>query len=108
MTAMTLRRRSAWWGDVSDVGEFMPCLLVKRVHWTSKMIFKQYENVSCDIEFSKEEIKILNEKGKIPLSDEALRHFGNKLVQMVSDWNLKFNEELKNKMTFNDTKIKGK
>jgi hypothetical protein len=72
------------------------------------MIFKQYENGSCDIEFSKEEIKILNEKGKIHLSDEALRHFGNKLVQMVSDWNLKFNEELKNKMTFNDTEIKGK
>jgi hypothetical protein len=72
------------------------------------MIFKQYENGSCDIEFSKEEIKILNEKGKIHLSDEALRHFGNKLVQMVSDWNLKFNEELKNKMTFNNTEIKGK
>ena len=72
------------------------------------MKFKQYENGSCDIEFSKEEIKILNKKGKINLSDEALRHFGNKLVQMVSDWNLKFNEELKNKMTFNDTEIKGK
>lgn len=72
------------------------------------MIFKQYENGSCDIEFSKEEIKILNKKGKLHLSDEALRHFGNKLVQMVSDWNLKFNKELQNKMTFNNTKIKGK
>jgi len=72
------------------------------------MIFKQYENGSCDIEFSKEEIKILNKKRKIHLSDEALRHFGNKLVQMVSDWNLKFNEELKNKITYNNTKIEGK
>ena len=72
------------------------------------MKFKQYENGSCDIEFSKEEIKILNKKGKIHLSDEALRHFGNKLVQMVSDWNLKFNNEIKNKNTFNNTKIEGK
>jgi len=72
------------------------------------MMFKQYENGSCDIEFSKEEIKILNEKGKIHLSDEALRHFGNKLVQMVSEWNFKFNENIVNKITFKDTKIESK
>jgi len=72
------------------------------------MKFKQYENGSCDIEFSVKERWIILKKGKIHLSDEALRHFGNKLVQMVADWNLKFNEELKNKLTFNDTKIEGK
>jgi hypothetical protein len=72
------------------------------------MKFKQYENGSCDIEFSVKERWIILKKGKIHLSDEALRHFGNKLVQMVSEWNLKFNKELQNKMTFNDTKIKGK
>jgi hypothetical protein len=72
------------------------------------MIFKQYENGSCDIEFSKEEIKILSEKGKLHLSDEALRHFGNHLVGIVSNWNFKFREELQNKFTYNNSKIEGK
>jgi hypothetical protein len=72
------------------------------------MKFKQHENGSCDIEFSLKERWIILKKGKIHLSDEALRHFGNKLVQMVSEWNLKFNKELQNKMTFDDTKIEGK
>jgi hypothetical protein len=72
------------------------------------MKFKQYENGSCDIEFSVKERWIVLKKGKIHLSDEALRHFGNKLVQMVADWNLKFNEQLKNKVTYNNTKIEGK
>ena len=72
------------------------------------MKFKQYENGSCDIEFSLKERWIILKKGKIHLSDEALRHFGNKLVQMVSEWNLKFNEEVKNKITYDNTKIEGK
>ena len=72
------------------------------------MIFKQYENGSCDIEFSLKERWTILKKGKLHLSDEALRHFGNKLVQMVADWNLKFNEEIKNKQTFNNSKITGK
>ena len=72
------------------------------------MKFKQYENGSCDIEFSVKESWIILKKGKIHLSDEALRHFGNKLVQMVSEWNLKFREDIANKNTFEDTKIEGK
>jgi hypothetical protein len=72
------------------------------------MKFKQHENGSCDIEFSVKERWIILKKGKIHLSDEALRHFGNKLVQMVSEWNLKFNEEVKNKITYDNTKIEGK
>jgi hypothetical protein len=72
------------------------------------MKFKQYENGSCDIEFSVKERWIILKKGKIHLSDEALRHFGNKLVQMVSEWNLKFREDIANKNTFEDTKIEGK
>jgi hypothetical protein len=71
------------------------------------MKFKQYENGSCDIEFSLKERWIILKKGKIHLSDEALRHFGNKLVQMVSEWNLKFNKEIQNKVTYNHTEIKG-
>ena len=72
------------------------------------MKFKHYENGSCDIEFSVKERWIILKKGKIHLSDEALRHFGNKLVQMVSDWNLKFNDEIKSKNTYDNTKIEGK
>ena len=40
------------------------------------MKFKQYENGSCDIEFSVKERWLILKKGKIHLSDEALRHFG--------------------------------
>jgi hypothetical protein len=71
------------------------------------MKFKQYENGSCDIEFSWKERFILFKKGKLHLSDEYLRHFGNNLVKIVSDWNIKFNEELKNKQTYVETKIEG-
>jgi hypothetical protein len=72
------------------------------------MIFKQYENGSCDIEFSWKERLILLKKGKLHLSDEAFRHFGNNLIKMVSDWNIKFNKELQSKLTYKDTKIEGK
>jgi hypothetical protein len=72
------------------------------------MKFKQYENGSCDIEFSKEEIEVLIKKGKIHLSDESLKHFGNNLMKMVSDWNIKFNEKTASLHTFTDTEIKTK
>jgi hypothetical protein len=72
------------------------------------MKFKQYENGSCDIEFSLKERWIILKKGKIHLSDENLKHFGNNLVKIVMDWQLKFNEEVANKITFKDTEIKGK
>jgi hypothetical protein len=72
------------------------------------MKFKQYENGSCDIEFSLKERLILFRKGKLHLSDENLRHFGNNLVKMVADWQLKFNEDIVNRQTFTDTKIEGK
>jgi hypothetical protein len=72
------------------------------------MIFKQYNNGSCDIKFSWKERFALFTKGKLHLSDENLRHFGNNLVKIVSEWNLKFNEEIKNKETYEDTKIEGK
>jgi hypothetical protein len=72
------------------------------------MKFKQYKNGSCDIEFSLKERWIILKKGKIHLSDENLRHFGNNLIKMVMDWQLNFNEEVQNKTTFKDTKIEGK
>ncbi len=72
------------------------------------MKFKQYENGSCDIEFSIKERWIILKKGKIHLSDEMLRHFGNNLVKIVMDWQLKFKENIANKQTSTDTKIEGK
>ena len=72
------------------------------------MRFKQYENGSCDIEFSVKERWLILKKGKIHLSDEALRHFGNHLVRMVSDWNLKFNKTTQEKITYDNTKIESK
>ena len=72
------------------------------------MKFKQFENGSCDIEFSFKERWIIIKKGKIHLSDEMLIHFGNHLVKMVMDWQLKFKEDVANKTTFTDTKIEGK
>ena len=72
------------------------------------MKFKQYENGSCDIEFSWKERMLLFRKGKLHLSDENLKHFGNNLVKMVADWHFKFNEKTKEKLTFKETKIEGK
>jgi hypothetical protein len=72
------------------------------------MKFKQYENGSCDIEFSWKERIILLKRGKLHLSDENLRHFGNNLVKIVADWQLKFNNETANKQTFTNTKIESK
>lgn len=72
------------------------------------MKFKQFEDGSCDIEFSLKERWIIFKKGKIHLSDENLRHFGNHLIKIVMDWQLKFNEEVANKQTYKDSKIEGK
>jgi hypothetical protein len=71
------------------------------------MKFKQYKNGSCDIEFSWKERFIILKKGKIHLSDEYLRHFGNNLMKIVADWNTKFNERVKKMMTSESTNIKG-
>jgi hypothetical protein len=72
------------------------------------MKFKQYENGSCDIEFSPKERWLILKKGKIHLSDEMLKHFGNHLVKIVMDWQLKFREDIANKQSFIDSKIEGK
>jgi hypothetical protein len=72
------------------------------------MKFKQYQNGSCDIEFSWKERFILFKNGKLHLSDEHLRHFGNNLVKIVSEWNRNFNDELQKKETTINSKIEGK
>ena len=69
------------------------------------MIFKQYENGSCDILFSDEEIKIIQEKQFLHLSDESLKHFGNHLVHIVMDWNIKFKEDIKKIQSNTNTEV---
>ena len=63
------------------------------------MIFNQYKDGSCDIVFSKEESEIIYKNNKVHLSAESLRHFGNNLVKIVSDWNVNFNDEVRNLQT---------
>jgi hypothetical protein len=72
------------------------------------MIFKQFKDGSCDIEFSWKERWILFRKGKLHLSDESLRHFGNNLMHILYDWQLKFKEETAKKVTYPNSKIEGK
>lgn len=69
------------------------------------MIFKQYENGSCDIVFSKEEIEAINKKECIHLSDEALKHFGNHLMSIIVQWQMKFEDKLKNSLTHKNTEV---
>lgn len=71
------------------------------------MKFKQYENGSCDIKFSWKERWIILIKGKIHFSDVSLKHFGNYLVKIVADWNIKFNDKIKNLKTFPNQEING-
>jgi Asp-tRNA(Asn)/Glu-tRNA(Gln) amidotransferase C subunit len=71
------------------------------------MLFKQYKNGSCDIEFSDEEIKIILKNSKLHLSDEALKNFGNNLMKIIVEWQSNFKEDIKNKPTFKNTEIKG-
>lgn len=66
------------------------------------MIFKQYDNGSCDIEFSWKERMTILKNGKIHLSDKNLKHFGDNLVKIVMEWQLKFNEKTQNIITYNN------
>jgi hypothetical protein len=68
------------------------------------MKFKQYENGSCDIEFSWKERFILLKKGKLHLPEESFEHFGNNLMRMVVEWKMKKNSQ--NITTYKDTEIK--
>ena len=70
------------------------------------MIFNQYEDGSCDILFSKEEIEIIQKNKKLHLSSEALKIFGDQLVATVAVWYSKFDEKTKNKFTKSNSEIK--
>tara|TARA_R100000388_G_C7164356_1_gene120793 strand:- start:168 stop:392 length:225 start_codon:yes stop_codon:yes gene_type:complete len=73
------------------------------------MQFKQKKDGSCDMIFSWKEIFIIIRKRKLTFTAEGLRHFGNVLIKIVSEWNMNFNKELQNKQTKPEDldKIKG-
>ena len=71
------------------------------------MKFNQYENGSCDIIFSKEEKEIISKSGKLHLPDTTLKHFGNVLVRIVAEFNMKFRKELHDLPTKDNTIIEG-
>ena len=49
------------------------------------MIFKQNKkDGSCVLEFSKEEIDIINKNKGLYFDETSLKHFGNTLVHMVA------------------------
>lgn len=72
------------------------------------MEFRQYKNGSCDIVFSWKERIILLKKGKLYLTPETVKHFGNHLVKIVADWQINFNKDLEQQLTKVDTKINTK
>tara|TARA_R110000803_G_scaffold53388_2_gene109607 strand:+ start:1203 stop:1466 length:264 start_codon:yes stop_codon:yes gene_type:complete len=72
-----------------------------------KMNFIQKKDGSCTLHFSKEEIKIIQNKKSIHFTAEGLRHFGNVLMKIIIDFNENFNTETKNIITESTSKIKG-
>ena len=71
------------------------------------MKFHQYKNGSCDIIFSKKEKEIISKSGKLHLPDTTLKHFGNVLVRIVAEFNMKFRKELQDLPTKDNTIIEG-
>jgi hypothetical protein len=68
-----------------------------------------WEEDNCNIVFTKEEAKLINEKGKIIINYEDGRHFVNSLARIVSEIHLRFlkkNPDFQKKNTFDDTEIK--
>lgn len=63
------------------------------------MIFDQKKNGSCDIVFSTEEVKIINQNKKIHLSSESLKKFGDNLVKIVIEFNHRFDDKVKKKIS---------
>ena len=63
------------------------------------MQIKQYKDGSAKIVFSEEEKKIILDKGCLTFTAEGLRHFGNNLVKIVSEFQLYFDEKTKQMYT---------
>jgi len=71
------------------------------------MNFIQKKDGSCTLHFSKEEIKIIQNKKSIHFTAEGLRHFGNVLMKIIIDFNESFDQKTQNITTDDTSKIKG-
>jgi len=63
------------------------------------MEIRQYEDGSADIIFTDKEKKIINEKGNLKLTAEGIRHFGNHLVKIVSDFQINLKQNIREMKT---------
>tara|TARA_R100001086_G_scaffold246443_1_gene178659 strand:- start:600 stop:860 length:261 start_codon:yes stop_codon:yes gene_type:complete len=59
------------------------------------MDFYQKKDGSCHLKFTPQERKIILEKGYFVFTPEALRHFGNRMINMVAMWNRAFSKDIK-------------
>jgi hypothetical protein len=71
------------------------------------MNFIQKKDGSCTLHFSKEEIKIIQNKKSIHFTAEGLRHFGNVLMKIIIDFNDHFDKKTQNITTKSSSAIKG-
>jgi len=69
-------------------------------------IIQNKKDGSADIVFSWKEIWTLLKKRKLHLSAEGLKHLGNHLIHIVSEFQMFFDKETQNKLTNEDTNIK--
>lgn len=63
------------------------------------MEFRQFEDGSCDLIFTDQEIKILNKNKKFTMTAEGLKQFSNNLVSIVGLFTLKFSKEVNQQMS---------
>ena len=59
------------------------------------MDFYQKKDGSCTLEFTDTEKEIIAKQGKFIFTPTALRHFGNKLMNMVVEWNRRLPDDVK-------------
>jgi len=69
------------------------------------MKFIQYEDGSCDLKFTDEEVSVIKDKQKLHMNSTSLRHFGNNLIKIVVELNELLPEEDKIIETM-DTEVK--
>jgi hypothetical protein len=65
----------------------------------------QYKNGSGYFQFTWKERITLLLKGKLVMTDFALRHFGNAWINLILNWQHNFNEEIQKIETTTDTEI---
>lgn len=71
-----------------------------------------YKKEFAEISFDENEIKIIQEKGKLVMNYENMKHFHNHLSHMITEAHrlhiLKNAPEVKNQLTFPETEVKTK